>query len=380
MKINIIGGGPAGLYFALLMKQSDAVHDITLWERNAPDATFGWGVVFSGQTLSHLQAADAPTHAAITAQFARWDNVDVVHRGQKVTIRGNSFLGIGRLALLQILQARCRELGVTLRFQADISDIAALEKCDLLIAADGVNSATRQRYAAQFQPNLDLRPNRYIGYGTRQLFHGLTLTFCQNEAGTFSAHSYKFNDTTSTFIVECDAATWQAAGLAEMDDTATRNYLEKVFAADLGGHELLSNNSKWVQFPYLRNEHWHYRNIALLGDALHTAHFSIGSGTKLALEDAIALHTCCQQTDGVNDALALFEKLRRPVIEAYQAAAWESMLWFENARDHMHLEPMELAYRLMTRSGTIDRERLRRRDPQFVAEYEKIAKVQPAAT
>src|SRR6476659_5536718 len=331
MKINIIGGGPAGMYFAILMKKADASHKITVYERNGPDDTFGWGVVFSGKTLTNLRAADEESHTEITRSFAAWDNVDVVHRGEKISIHGNSFSGIARLGLLKILQRRCEQLGIELLFHNEISDLESLRAgCDLLLAADGVNSTARKQYAAEFVPSLDVRPNRYVWYGTNKLFHGLTLTFRENEAGVFAAHSYKFNQTTSTFIIECDPETWNSAGFAAMNDEKTRNYLEKVFAEDLSNQPLLSNNSKWLNFLLVKNANWSFENIVLLGDSLHTAHFSIGSGTKLALEDAIALFDCFKRNQSVSAALGEFETTRKPVIEAYQAAAHDSMRWFEN--------------------------------------------------
>jgi anthraniloyl-CoA monooxygenase len=372
MKITIIGGGPAGLYFAILMKRSNPAHDIAVYERNGPDDTFGWGVVFSGKTLTHLKQADDVSHQRITQAFAAWDNVDVVHRDQKITIRGNSFSGIARLQLLKILQQRSSELGINLQFKSEVSDVDKLAReSDLVIGADGVNSTVREKYKDHFQPVLSARPNKYIWYGTNQLFHGLTLTFRENNAGVFAAHSYKFNRDTSTFIVECDQETWTRAGLDAMPEPETRAYLEQVFANDLNEHPLLSNNSKWLNFLNVRNSHWSHDNIVLLGDALHTAHFSIGSGTKLALEDAIALKHCFDQTTDVSTALHEFEKVRKPVIEEYQAAALESCVWFENARQYMHLSPLELAYTIMTRSGRVDEEKLRQRDPAFVNAYEE---------
>lgn len=375
MKINIIGGGPAGLYFALLMKKQNPAHSLTVFERNAPDDTFGWGVVFSDKTLSYLKENDAETHDRITESFATWDNVDVVHRGQKITIRGNKFSGIARIKLLQILQDRCHRLGVDLRFRQEVSDVEAFRaSSDLLVGADGINSTVRQRYGDRFQPSLSVRTNKYIWYGTNQLFHGLTLTFRESSAGVFAAHSYKFNQTTSTFIVECDEETWTRAGFEGMTDEETRGYLEKVFSDDLNNHPLLSNNSKWINFVNVRNAHWSHKNVVLLGDALHTAHFSIGSGTKLALEDAIALYKCFQLTETTPRALEEFEKVRKPIIEEYQEAARESLVWFENAKDYMHLEPLPFAYSLMTRSKRIDYENLKRRDPQFIEAYERAVR------
>lgn len=371
MKINVIGGGPAGLYFAILMKQASASHQIKIYERNGPNDTFGWGVVFSGKTLANLRAADAISHAEITREFEAWDNVDVVHRNTKVSIHGNSFSGIARLQLLKILQRRAEQLGVEIDFHTEIQDVESLRDCDLLLAADGVNSTVRLRYAEQFEPELDLRTNRYIWYGTQQLFHGLTLTFRENVAGVFAAHSYKFNTTTSTFIVECDPRTWASAGFEQMSADDTLNYVGEVFAEDLKGQKLLSNNSKWINFLLVKNRHWSFDNVVLLGDALHTAHFSIGSGTKLAMEDAIALAETFQQSTNVSDALAQFAETRRPVIEDYQAAAFESMRWFENASQYMHLSPIQLAFVLMTRSGRVSYDDLKRRDPEFVRLYDR---------
>ena len=367
MRIKIIGGGPAGLYFAILMKKANPSHQIEIFERNGPDDTFGWGVVFSGKTLANLRAADEESHAEITKQFEAWDNVDVVHRTEKISIHGNSFSGIARLQLLKILQRRAEALGVDIRFRTEIQDLEPVRQdCDLFIGADGVNSTVRLRYADRFKPDLDVRSHRYIWYGTNQLFHGLTLTFRENEAGTFAAHSYKFNKTTSTFIVECDPATWEKAGFATMSDEDTRNYVGKVFAKDLNGNPLLSNNSKWINFLLVKNADWFFDNVVLLGDALHTAHFSIGSGTKLAMEDSIALAQVFEETDDVQQALAQFTATRRPVIEDYQAAAFESMKWFENAAQYTHLTPLELAFSCMTRSGRVSYEDLKRRDPEFI--------------
>ena len=373
MKINIIGGGPAGLYFAILMKKANAAHRIKIYERNGPDDTFGWGVVFSGKTLANLRAADAESHAEITKQFEAWDNVDVVHRDTKISIHGNSFSGIARLQLLKILQRRAEELGVEIEYRSEIQDVETLRNdCDLLLAADGVNSTVRLLYAEQFQPELDIRTNRYIWYGTNQLFHGLTLTFRENDAGVFAAHSYKFNSSTSTFIVESDPNTWEKAGFAQLSDEQTREYLGNVFAADLNGQPLLSNNSKWINFLLVKNKNWFFENVVLIGDALHTAHFSIGSGTKLAMEDAIALAEAFQESTGVDEALMSFTSKRRPVIQDYQAAAFESMIWFENASRYMHMNPLELAYTLMMRSGRVRYEDLKRRDPEFIRQYEAV--------
>lgn len=375
MRIAIVGGGPAGLYFALLVKKWRPDVDVDLFERNGPDDTFGWGVVFSDKTLSYLKVEDESTHDEIVRRFETWDNVNIVHHDELITVRGNRFSGIARLEILHILQARCRELGVNLHFNSPARDLNALREYDLLVGADGINSEVRSQWADAFKPDLSTRTNRYIWYGTPHLFHGLTLTFRENAAGVFAAHSYKFTKDLSTFIVECDEETWQSAGFHDMDETSTRAYLEEIFHLDLAGEKLLSNNSKWINFLLVKNRHWWHDNVVLLGDSLATVHFSIGSGTKLALESAIALFHALRLTERVPDALIEFEAKRRPVVDEYQDAAYESLLFFENLKDYMHLDPMPFAYKLMTRSGRIDDDKLRKRDPEFAERYFSIRDV-----
>jgi len=380
MKIHIVGAGPAGLYFALLMKKADPRHDLRIFERDGPDDTFGWGIVFSDRTLTGLAERDAPSHAAITARFALWDNVDVVHRDQRISIRGNRFAGIARVEFLRILRERCRELGVEIEYHRTIgeSDVAELARADLLIGADGANSTVRRARTEPFQPSVVAGRNKYIWLGTPRRFDGLTLTFRPDAAGWFAAHSYRFDERRSTFIVECPEPVWRAAGLAQMAEAAMCAYLGRVFEPDLGGAPLLTNNFvRWLNFPLIRNQRWFDERCVLLGDALHTAHFSIGSGTKLALEDAIALFDAMRDEPRVPAALERFEATRRPVVESLQEAAQSSLEWFENFPARMHLDPLPLAYELMTRSGRIDIERLRRRDPDFAAACERWLAAHP---
>ncbi|MBI5367112.1 MAG: FAD-dependent monooxygenase [Planctomycetes bacterium] len=374
LKIAVLGGGPAGLAFALSMKKLDPEHQVRVYERNAPTDTFGWGVVFSGKTMSFLRDTDPASHAALLAQAQTWDNVDVVHRGELITVRGNAFCGIARIALLTILQRRCAETGVELRFRTPIGnldEIGPRSGWDLIVGADGIGSSVRSRFAAAFVPTLDLRKNRYIWLGTNRLFHGLTLTFRPTPHGLFTAHSYKFCPTTSTFIVECPEATWSAAGFDSVGDEETRRRLAEIFRDDLDGRPLLSNNARWIKFTIVKNRRWVHENVVLLGDAAHTAHFSIGSGTKLAVESAVALARAFAAHADVPAALAAFEAARKPEVDAYQDFALSSLTWFEEAQELLWLAPIPFAYRLMTRSGKVDHQNLAARDPGFVAAYER---------
>jgi anthraniloyl-CoA monooxygenase len=384
VKFTIVGGGPAGLWFGLLMKKRDPSLDVEVLERNVAGATFGFGVVFSRKTTSILEGCDAEAFRRAEEQLQTWDNVDVVHRGRRITIRGNHFAGVARIEWLRVLQTRAREVGVTLRFEENVADAAALRElkrgCDVLVGADGVASLVRDTWKERFEPTLDARSNRYIWLGTKRLFHGLTLIFKSAPAGLCMAHAYKFSRDTSTFIAELPETTWRAAELDRADEARTLEYLEEVFADDLGGARLISNRSRWIQFLLVKCRRWVHENVVLLGDAAHTAHFSIGSGTKLAMEDAIALYESFAPEADVKSraatrdaagALANFEKTRKPVVDEYQEAAYSSTLWFEGASAKLALDPVPFAFDCMTRSGKIDLENLRRRDPAFVAQYEE---------
>ena len=372
MRICIVGGGPAGLYFALLMKQLRAGDDITVLERDGPDDTFGWGIVFSSRTFGFLADSDPPSHRRIVVSAITWDDVIVVHRGERVVIGGNRFSGIGRLAFLRILHDRCRDLGVDLRFHATVAGAEDVPACDLLVGADGANSVVRHFGRDGFEPSLAHGRNKYIWLGTTRAFDGLTLVFKQHRLGLFIAHAYRFDATRSTFIVECSDVAWRAAGFDRRSAADTCALLEEIFADELGGQPLLTNGFvRWLNFRLVRNRRWWHDQVVLLGDALHTAHFSIGSGTRLALEDAISLATAFGEERAIATALDRFEHTRRPDVERFQADAGESLRWFEEADRYLALEPLPFAYRVMTRSGRVDRERLRHRDSAFVDRVER---------
>ncbi|CAN5358186.1 bifunctional salicylyl-CoA 5-hydroxylase/oxidoreductase [soil metagenome] len=405
MKTAIVGGGPAGLYSALLLKQTDPAHQVTVVERNAPDDTFGWGVVFSDQTLDNLRAADPPSYQRITESFAHWDDIDIHFRGRTITSGGHGFSGIARRELLRILQQRATEVGVELRFGEEIGQLAdlarlGLDDAELVIAADGVNSRLRTEFSACFEPELDVRPARYTWLGTRRLFDAFTFLFVQNDDGVFQAHAYRFDREQSAFIVECDESSWKNAGFDGMDAEETIRRCEELFAPWLDGHRLESNSphlqSPWLNFVRVSNERWHTRTpagqrLALIGDAAHTAHFSIGSGTKLALEDAIALarivgpltpeHSSTQErAEQLADALAAYQEERRLEALRLQNAARNSMEWFENVRRYVKLEPEQFAYSLLTRSQRVSHENLRLRDTTYLEGVERwFAALTPAS-
>jgi len=367
VRIVSIGGGPAGLYFALLMKKADPGHDVTVVERNRADDTFGFGVVFSDATLDTFIEADRPTGEAITRAFAHWDDIDIHYQGQVLTSTGHGFSGMSRQALLDILQRRCAELGVALRFQTDVTDLTPYRDADLVLAADGVNSLVRSEYAEHFQPHVDWRPNRFVWLGTTFPFRAFTFIFKESPHGLWRVHAYRYDARHSTFIVETTETTWRRAGLDQASEDDTVVFAERLFARELEGHRLLKNRSLWRSFPTVKNAHWHWNNVVLIGDAAHTAHFSIGSGTKLAMEDAIALAAALHRHRDVAGALDAYEEERRPQVESIQRAAQVSLEWFEQTeRYHGRLEPLQFAFSLLTRSLRVTHDNLKVRDAKFV--------------
>jgi len=370
MKIAVIGGGPGGLYFADLMKRADPGHEISVYEQNPKGATWGFGVVFSDRALDFLRADDEDMYHYLIPHMEIWPDLTIVHRDTPVAIDGNGFAAIGRLHLLNLLQAHAESRGVDIRYETQIETIDDIPEADLIVGSDGVNSIVRGAGRDRFATSVEMGSNRFIWYGTSKPFDTLTLTFRTNDDGVFCAHHYRYAPDMSTFLVEVDEATWQRAGFETMSEDETIGYCERVFEPDLDGHPIISNKSNWRRFPFIWNETWSHDNIVLMGDALRTAHFSIGSGTRLAMEDAIALATAFrEQGEDLAGAFARFEAIRRPPMEKICAAANISLRWYENMAALMDLTPYEFAHSYMMRSKRLSERDLEEIAPKFMARY-----------
>ncbi len=371
MRVATVGGGPAGLYFAILLKKASPESQITVYERNRLNETFGFGVVFSDATLERVREADQPTHDEMVRAFAHWDDIEIHHRGTTTTSTGHGFSGLSRQRLLTILSRRCEELDIDLRFESGISGFDDVRDADLILGADGFNSVVRDWFSDHFEPNIDWRPNRFVWLGTTRSFPAFTFYFKESPYGLWRVHAYQYEVGHSTFIVEARKETWRAAGMESATEDDTVSFCQELFADELEGHPLLANRSIWRQFPTIRNAKWHHENVVLIGDAAHTAHFSIGSGTKLAMEDAISLVEALHRTDDIPAALATYEQMRRPEVESLQRAAQVSLQWFEETERYRALDPVQFAFNLLTRSLRITHENLRVRDPAFVTEIDR---------
>ena len=367
VKIVSVGGGPAGLYLAILMKKADPATNVTVVERNRADDTFGFGVVFSDATLENFADADRESYDAITDALAHWDDIDIHYQGQVLTSTGHGFSGLSRQVLLDLLRRRGDELGVRFAFQTEATDLRAYADADLIVGADGVNSTVRTLHAEHFQPEIDWRPNKFVWLGTTCPFPAFTFIFKTDAHGLWRVHAYRYDDRQSTFILECTEATWRRAGLDAASEDDTVAFTAGLFARELGGHPVLKNRSLWRSFPTVRNRRWYHGNVVLIGDAAHTAHFSVGSGTKLAMEDAIALADALRRHGGVERALRAYEEERRLAVEATQRAAQVSLEWFEaTERYYGRLEPVQFAFSLLTRSLRVTHESLKTRDAKLM--------------
>jgi 2-polyprenyl-6-methoxyphenol hydroxylase-like FAD-dependent oxidoreductase len=369
VRIAVIGGGPGGLYFSYLWKRRHPDAHVDLFEQNPAGATWGFGVVFSDQALEFLRADDPQTMDAIAPRMESWKNITLNLRGESVEIDGVGFSSIGRLELLAKLQARAASVGVAVRYDTQIGSLDQLNGYDLIVAADGLNSLVRRSFEADFGTSLSYSANKFAWYGTTKRFETLSQTFVESDLGTFNAHHYRYSPQMSTFLVECDLPTWQRYGFADKTVEQSKAICEQIFAATLDGHTLVSNRSVWRNFPWIWNERWSFRNMVLIGDALHSAHFSIGSGTRLAIEDAIALTRALETERELAAALRRYQDERQPIVKKLVAAARASADWYAGFPEHMKLGLMDFALSYITRSGRIDDARLRAMSPAFMARY-----------
>jgi 2-polyprenyl-6-methoxyphenol hydroxylase-like FAD-dependent oxidoreductase len=369
VRIAVIGGGPGGLYFSYLWKRRHPDAHVDLFEQNPAGATWGFGVVFSDQALEFLRADDPQTMDAIAPRMESWKNITLNLRGESVEIDGVGFSSIGRLELLAILQARAASVGVAARYDTQIGAVDQLNGYDLIVAADGLNSLVRRSFEGDFGTSLSYSANKFAWYGTTKRFETLSQTFVESDLGTFNAHHYRYSPQMSTFLVECDLATWQRYGFADKTVEQSKAICEQIFAATLDGHSLVSNRSVWRNFPWIWNERWSFGNMVLIGDALHSAHFSIGSGTRLAIEDAIALTRALETERELAAALRRYQDERQPIVKKLVAAARASADWYAGFPEHMKLGMMDFAFSYITRSGRIDDARLRAMSPAFMARY-----------
>jgi len=370
MRVAVVGAGPAGLYFAHLWKKRHPQSNIELYEQNPADATWGFGVVFSDRALEFLRADDPDTADFIAPHMETWRNMTLDLNGEQVVLDGVGFSAIGRLKLLQLLQQRVRSVGVEPRFGKLVESLEDLGEVDLIVGADGLNSVVRSAFASDFKSSLTYADNKFAWYGTTKRFETLSQTFVETELGTFNAHHYRYAPNMSTFLVECDGKTWERYGFASKTIEESKAVCETVFARTLDGHPLISNKSIWRNFPWLWNDYWHFRNMVLVGDALHTAHFSIGSGTRLAMEDVSALVKALEGENDVPRGLARYEAERRPIVTAFVEAAKVSGEWYEHFPVHMRLGLLDFAYGYITRSGRIDHARLRAMSPRFMERFD----------
>jgi 2-polyprenyl-6-methoxyphenol hydroxylase-like FAD-dependent oxidoreductase len=380
MRIAVLGGGPAGLYFAYLWKRRHPASEVDLFELSPANATWGFGVVFSSEALEFLRVDDPETANAIAPQMENWEGITLNVGGESVLIDGVGFSSIGRLSLLGILQQRATAVGVNCRFKTQIHLLSELADYDVIVAADGLNSLVRRSFEDNFATSLSFMSNKFAWYGTSKRFDTLTQTFVKAKLGAFNAHHYRYTSGMSTFLVECDRATWDRYGFAEKTVEESKAICERVFAATLDGHPLISNKSVWRDFPWVWNENWSFKNMVLIGDALHSAHFSIGSGTRLAIEDTIALFKALDASpDDQPKAFAAYEAVRKPIVKKLIAAARRSAEWYEHFPEHMEQGLMDFAFSYITRSGRIDRSRLEAMSPSFMARYASAKTNKPVA-